>query len=40
MEGLPNKRSSTKNNITITLKFQENRTKLGIGRGHEADVRL
>lgn len=39
LEGIPNEKSSTKNNMTITIKFGE-KNSLVIGRGHEADIKL
>jgi hypothetical protein len=39
MEGIPNSKSSTKNNLTIKINFKQ-KNKLVIGRGHETDVRL
>jgi hypothetical protein len=39
LEGIPNGKSSTKNNLTIKMNFKDKPT-LVLGRGHEADIRL
>lgn len=39
LEGIPNTKSSTKNNLTIKINFKD-KTSLIIGRGHDTDVRL
>lgn len=39
LEGIPNHKSSTKNNLTVKINFK-NKQSIILGRGHEADVRL